>query len=79
MARLWTGVWATLSGQNIPDHLPPEAEEILRALTWNRSAGRNRPEHWFTTLRDAANPGPIREDIRAAVQNLAARVTTMSL
>jgi len=79
VARLWTGVWATLSGQTIPDHLPPDAEAILRALTWNRSAGRNPPVHWFTTLRDTPNPGPIREDIRAAVQTLAARVTAMSL
>ena len=26
VGRLWTGVWAVLSGQEIPDRLPPEAQ-----------------------------------------------------
>lgn len=73
VARLWTGVWATLRGHEIPDRLPAQAQAVLRALTWQRSAGRNPPDHWFTTLRDAPRPGPIRPDIRDRVAQLRAR------
>jgi hypothetical protein len=41
VGRLWTGVWATLNGIEIPDRLPKEGEEVLRALRWDRArAGR---------------------------------------
>jgi len=64
VGRLWTGVWATLNSYDIPDRLPQEGEDVLRALSWDRSrAGRNPPEHWFTTLRDAPRPGVIRPKI----------------
>ncbi|MEX0368017.1 MAG: acetoin utilization protein AcuC [Ruegeria sp.] len=74
VARLWSGVWATLSGHRVPDHLPPEAQSILRALTWRRAAGRTPPEPWLTTLRDARRTGPIRDEIRTDVQKLADRM-----
>jgi len=37
---------------------------VLRALTYNRAAGRNPPDHWFTTLRDAPRTGPVRDDVK---------------
>ncbi len=52
VARCWAGVWATLNGFPIPSVLPPAAEAVLRPLVYHRAAGRNPPEHWFTTLRD---------------------------
>jgi acetoin utilization protein AcuC len=74
VGRLWTGVWATLNGFDIPDRLPSAAEDVLRALTWdNHSRGKNPPAHWFTTLRDAPRPGPLRAEIRDRVAHLAAR------
>ncbi len=63
VGRCWTGIWGVLNDRQIPDRLPPSAEAILRALRYNRAAGRNPPEHWFTTLRDAPRPGPIRPEI----------------
>lgn len=75
VARAWTGVWATLNGLEIPDRLPPEATEVLRALHWTRRAGRNPPEHWFTTLRDVGHTGPIRPEIRARVRHLTERLS----
>ena len=71
VGRLWTGVWATLTGEEIPDRLPDDAEAVLRGLVWHR-VGRPRPipEHWFTTLRDAPRDGPIRPEIRDRVVSL---------
>lgn len=67
VGRCWAGVWATLNGIPIPDRTTPEAEAVLRALTYKRAAGRNPPGHWFTTIRDAPRDGPV----RAAVKRLA--------
>lgn len=67
VARCWTGVWATLNGLDIPDRLPPQAETILRQITWSHSQGRNPPDHWFTTLRDAPRAGEVREEVRSVV------------
>ena len=68
VARCWTGVWGLLSGQRLPDRLPPEAEAVLRALSWRHSRGRNPPEHWFTCLTDAPRGGPIRASLRDLVR-----------
>ena len=61
--RSWAAIWATLNGFPIPDRLPPAGEAVLRAVRYDRAAGRSPPAHWFTTLRDAPRPGPIRADI----------------
>ncbi|MCG6557060.1 acetoin utilization protein AcuC [Ruegeria sp. 1NDH52C] len=74
VARAWTGVWATLSGAEIPDRLPPEAEAVLRDLTWQRQRHTPRPETWFTTLADTPRPGPIRSELRADLSRLEQRM-----
>jgi len=71
VARCWSGIWAGLNGIAVPDTLDGPAEAFLRSLTWHRSAGREPPDHWFTTLRDPARPGPVRgttEDLAAAAR-----------
>jgi acetoin utilization protein AcuC len=74
VGRLWAGNWAVLSGCEIPDRLPAEAEAVLRGLEWRGArAGRNPPEHWFTTLRDAPREGAVREEVRARLRALAGR------
>jgi acetoin utilization protein AcuC len=65
VARCWAGVWATLNGFAVPDRLPPGAEAVLRGLRFNRAAGRNPPDHWFTTLRDAPREGMVRPEVAA--------------
>lgn len=66
VARCWAGVWGTLNGHALPDRLPPAAEAVLRGLTFHRAAGRNPPEHWFTTLADPPRPGVVRAVVRRA-------------
>ncbi|MGA9252413.1 MAG: acetoin utilization protein AcuC [Roseobacter sp.] len=75
VGRLWTGVWATLNNYDIPDRLPPEAEAVLRALTFEGNRrGKNPPDHWFETLRDTPRPGPVRTQIEDSVAFLNGRI-----
>lgn len=67
VGRCWAGVWAILNGIDPAVPPTPEAERVLRALSWSRAAGRNPPEHWFTTLADAPRPGPLRDAVRRVV------------
>jgi len=64
VGRCWAGVWATLNGIEIPERTTPGAEAVLRGLTYNRAAGRNPPQHWFTTIKDAPREGPVRDEVR---------------
>jgi acetoin utilization protein AcuC len=67
VARCWASIWAELNGHILPERLPPAAEAVLRGLSWHRAAGRNPPEHWFTTLRDQPREGPVRAEVREAI------------
>ena len=71
VARAWTLVWGRLNGLREPSTLSFAGETVLRALEWNHSRGRNPPEHWFSSLLDPPNWGPIRPEIR----NVIAEVT----
>ncbi|WP_371155349.1 acetoin utilization protein AcuC [Jannaschia sp. 2305UL9-9] len=78
VGRLWTGNWAIVSGQDIPDRLPPQAEAILRTIRFDRnSRGRNPPDSLFTTLRDSPRPGPIRSEVAHRVDALTTRIAQM--
>jgi acetoin utilization protein AcuC len=67
VGRCWAGIWAMLNGHPIPERTTQAGEAVLRALRYNRAAGRSPPEHWFTTLRDAPREGPVREEIRRLI------------
>ncbi|SMX23439.1 Acetoin utilization protein AcuC [Boseongicola aestuarii] len=76
VGRLWTGVWGTLTKQKFPERLPPLAEAVLRDLSWpGRAAGRNPPEHWFTTICDLPREGQIKPEVRERLDALGARMT----
>lgn len=64
VGRAWAGIWAILNGVDPAARPTPAAERVLRGLTWSRSAGRNPPEHWFTTIADVPRAGPVRDAIR---------------
>ena len=71
VGRCWAGIWGVLNDRPFPQPMPAAAETVLRALVYNRAAGRNPPDHWFTTLRDAPREGGIRPEIvRLAEQAL---------
>ncbi len=70
VGRCWTGVWATLAGEDIPDRLPDAAQAVLRALPPFRRAPA---PHMMTTLRDAPREGPVRAEISDRLAALAQR------
>jgi len=68
VGRAWAGIWAVLNGIDPAAPPTPQAEAVLRALTWNRAAGRNPPRHWFTTLADVPREGPVRDGVCRVVE-----------
>ena len=75
VGRAWTGVWATLTGAEVPDVLPPQPQAVLAGLRWDGPVRRQHPQpHWITTLRDAPRHGPIKDHVRHGADALAARL-----
>ena len=70
VGRCWALIWGTLNDFAIPDCLPPAAEDMLRGLRYGRAAGRNPPQHWFTTLLDTPREGDVRESVRRLLQEI---------
>lgn len=70
VGRAWALLWAGLTGAEIPDRLPPEAEAVLAALSW-QGGGRPPPApHMLTTLRDPPRDGPIPSEIPLRIERL---------
>jgi len=64
LARCWSGIWAVLNGLPIPEILPPTAAALLREVEYFRAAGRNPPAHWLNCLRDTAEAGTVRDEVK---------------
>jgi acetoin utilization protein AcuC len=73
VARLWAALWADLSGRRIPDPLPLEAEDVLRALTWGGGSRPTPEREILTRLTDAPREGPVRPEIMRRLEYLALR------
>lgn len=73
VGRCWAVLWATLSGQPIPAHLPQAARDVLAAQSWGKSARPPPAPAMLTTLLDKPRPGPVRDAVRLALAALARR------
>ena len=73
VARYWSGLWARLSGRQIPATLPAEALAILRSLRCDLIDEEDVRSQWLTTLADAPNPGPVRDETRQLIEQALAR------
>lgn len=73
VGRLWTLLWADLSGQSVPGALPDDAAAVLRGLSW-QGGGRAAPTQMLLTqLQDAPREGPVRAELSDRLARLAAR------
>ncbi|MBL4927418.1 acetoin utilization protein AcuC [Fuscibacter oryzae] len=73
VGRCWTALWGTLSGQEMPDRLPLEASEVLRALSWMGGARPPPAPAMLSTLVDAPREGPVRPEVQERLRSLALR------
>ncbi len=64
VGRVWTAIWGLLSGQDLSERLPAEAQAVLANLSWG-GGGRPPPDpQLLTTLIDAPREGHVRAEIR---------------
>jgi acetoin utilization protein AcuC len=67
VTRYWAGMWGRISGRVFPDRLPAEATAYLRSMECDLIDEDDVEDAWLTTLADAGNHGPIRDEIRSLV------------
>jgi acetoin utilization protein AcuC len=73
LARCWAGLWARLSGREIPVELPAEARVILRRLECDLVEDEDVEAAWLTTLSDAPRPGVVRAEVKSLASQGRAR------
>ncbi len=64
VARCWAGLWAKLSGHNIPESLPVESIALLEGLSCDLVDDEDRLPNWTNSLIDPRNDSPVRERIK---------------
>lgn len=64
VARCWAGIWGTLMGFDTDIDLNDAGRDLLHAVEWRHSLGRNPQKSWFRTLADAPRNGPLRHQVR---------------
>ena len=63
VARCWAGLWARLTGQNIPKRLPTDVQSILEALESDLVDEDEIEPEWLTTIADRPNTGNLRPEV----------------
>ena len=66
-ARMWAGLWARMSGQQIPDRLPPAAQGILARLTCDLVDDDDHDPAWLSSIADPINGGAVRPRIHELI------------
>ena len=69
VTRYWAGMWGRISGQEIPQKLPPKACEFMRQMECDLIDDEDIKQEWLTTMADCPYPGPIRDEIKWMVEN----------
>lgn len=64
VGRLWTAIWGTIAGRDLPDRLPDAAQSVLKGLGWNGGTRPPPEPHMLHTLVDPPREGPVRPEIR---------------
>ena len=70
LIRCWSGLWARLSHQVVPDVLPLSAQAYLQGLECDLVDEEDVRADWITTLADRANTGPVRDEVRKCVDTV---------
>jgi acetoin utilization protein AcuC len=70
VARAWAGLWALLSGRDLPHPIPAAGAQALRASGWDL----DEDEPWFADLFLSRLDAPIALPVREEIRRLAALV-----
>lgn len=68
LARCWAGLWARLSGREIPVALPEAARVVLRELQCDLVEEDEVDEQWLETLADQPRQGTVRASVLALAE-----------
>lgn len=71
VARAWAGLWAVLSGRELPAAIPAEGAAALRGAGWQLDADEPYFEGLFDSRLDHPEPGEIRPEIGSLVTEVA--------
>jgi acetoin utilization protein AcuC len=72
LARCWTGVWAVLSGRELPLVIPEAGRRLLRAVGWDDDEEQDYYPRLFTHRVDSVEEGPVRREVTQRVERLLA-------
>ncbi|MFA9459849.1 acetoin utilization protein AcuC [Thiohalorhabdus methylotrophus] len=71
LARCWAGLWAQLSGRDLPVALPEAGRAHMEAVDWDLD---DEEEDWFDELfrsrLDPPQPGPVKPEVTEALDRL---------
>ena len=70
LARAWTGLWALLSGRELPEALPPAGAAALRAVNWDLDEEEPYFEQLFCSRLDELSGTSVRPEIDALILSL---------
>lgn len=70
LARCWTGVWALLSGRDLPNEIPPAGQALLRAVAWDQDEDEDYFGDLFRLRIEPERREPIRAEIPALLEHL---------
>jgi acetoin utilization protein AcuC len=64
IARAWTGLWALLSGRDLPLEIPAAGAEVLRAAGWHNDEDAPHFPSLFMSRVDRSDNRPVRDEVR---------------
>ena len=70
LARAWTGVWALLSGRDLPVEIPPAGQAALRAVAWDHDEDEDYFADLFCFRTEPARCEPVRAEIPVLLEHL---------
>ena len=70
LARAWAGLWALLSGRELPVKIPAQGAALLRAVGWDMDEDEDYFETLFQSRLDALNELSVRPEIEQLLQQL---------
>jgi acetoin utilization protein AcuC len=68
--RCWAGLWGKLSGQNLPEVLPENSQNLLKIFESDLVDEEDVKPLWLTSLADKLNEGEVRLEVKKLVSKV---------